>query len=270
MDKYAVFGNPISQSKSPLVHSLFAKETDQNMQYHAIKTTEAEFRKTLDQFFLDGAKGCNITAPFKELAFDYADRLSERAKLAGSVNTLKLADHGIILGDNTDGDGLIKDLQRQGIDLKGKSILLVGAGGAARGVCESILTKKPTKLTITNRTLSKAQKLCHIFSSLGYVHALSYSELSPEYDLIINATSTTLSGELPPLKETLIQNNTVTYDLSYSREKTPFNKWAEKNGAKRSFDGLGMLVGQAAESFFLWRNIRPNEDEVLNFLRKEL
>ncbi|HEY5714793.1 MAG TPA: shikimate dehydrogenase [Psychromonas sp.] len=270
MDHYAVFGNPIKHSKSPFIHTLFAKQTLQQMVYSAIEPAIDDFEVALKHFFSTQGKGCNITVPFKEQAYQFAQKLTERAELAGAVNTLKLTDDGIIIGDNTDGAGLVLDLKNNHINLKGARILLIGAGGAARGVCAPLLAEQPEQLIIANRTFSKAQTLTAIFSKLGNVSASEFSQLSGEFDLIINSTSASLHGEVPPISPSLIRPETAVYDMMYSAQATPFNAWAKKQGARVTIDGLGMLVGQAAESFAIWRGVKPGAKQVLNELRHNL
>ncbi|ABM01945.1 shikimate dehydrogenase [Psychromonas ingrahamii 37] len=270
MDNYAVFGNPIKQSKSPFIHTLFAQQTQEKIVYSAIEPATDDFKTALKDFFLEQGKGCNITAPFKEQAYQYAQQLTERAALAGAVNTLKLTDDGIIIGDNTDGAGLVLDLKNNNVTLKGSRILLIGAGGAARGVCGPLLAEHPKELIIANRTFSKAQTLTTIFTKLGNISACEFSELSGEFDLIINSTSASLHGEVPLIGTKLIRPETTIYDMMYSAQVTPFNAWAKEQGAKFILDGLGMLVGQAAESFAIWRGVKPDAKQVLNELRHHL
>ncbi|MGF1717233.1 shikimate dehydrogenase [Photobacterium chitinilyticum] len=271
MDKYVVFGNPIAQSKSPLIHTLFARQTAQAMTYTAELAPVDGFKVAAENFFAANGRGCNITAPFKEDAYQYASQLTERAKLAGAVNTLKKLDDGIILGDNTDGEGLVQDLLQNQVELSGRRILLIGAGGAARGVILPLLAQQPDKLVITNRTLEKAEKLADLFSAYGNIQAVGLSELEqPEFDVIINSTSAGLSGQLPNISEKLINSAVTCYDMVYGSELTAFNQWARDLGAGKTLDGLGMLVGQAAESFMLWRGIRPGAKQVKNELRRLL
>ncbi|MGB5445827.1 MAG: shikimate dehydrogenase [Psychromonas sp.] len=270
MDHYAVFGNPIKQSKSPFIHTLFAKQTLQQMVYNAIEPATDDFETTIKDFFSTQGKGCNITAPFKEQAYRFAQQLTERAELAGAVNTLKLTDDGIIIGDNTDGAGLLLDLKNNHVHLKGSRILLIGAGGAARGVCATLLAEQPQQLVIANRTFSKAETLQKIFSKLGNVCAAELSQLSGKFDLIINSTSASLHGEVPAISPSLITPETAIYDMMYSAQATPFNAWAKAQGARVTIDGLGMLVGQAAESFAIWRGVKPGAKQVLTELRHNL
>lgn len=271
MDKYVVFGNPIAQSKSPLIHTLFARQTAQQMTYTAELAPIDGFKLAADNFFAAGGRGCNITVPFKEDAYQYASKLTERAKLAGAVNTLKRLDDGGILGDNTDGEGLVQDLLQNQVELAGKRILLIGAGGAARGVILPLLAQQPEKLVITNRTLEKAELLAELFSSYGNIRAVALNTLEqPEFDVIINSTSAGLSGQLPNVSEKIIKPAATCYDMVYGSELTAFNRWARDLGAGKTLDGLGMLVGQAAESFMLWRGIRPGAKQVQSELRRAM
>ena len=270
MDQYAVFGNPIKHSKSPFIHTLFANQTQQKMAYGIIEAPVDGFKEAIEGFFNDNAKGCNITAPFKEEAFQFAQKLTDRARLAGAVNTLKKTDDGLIIGDNTDGAGLVLDLKNNHVDLANARILLLGAGGAARGVCSSILAEKPAQLTIANRTFEKAQKLVSIFNQLGNVKAIEFDQLIGPFDIIINSTSAGLHGSLPNISSSLIMPQTAIYDMTYNAQVTAFNAWAKENGARLTIDGLGMLVGQAAESFAIWRGVKPGAKQVLNELRQNL
>lgn len=270
MDQYAVFGNPIKHSKSPFIHTLFAHQTAQQLIYSAIEAPIDDFEGSLKRFFAGAGKGCNITVPFKEQAFQYAQQLTDRATLAGAVNTLKLTDDGLIIGDNTDGAGLVLDLRNNHIDLKGARILLLGAGGAARGVCGPLLAESPQELVIANRTFSKAETLVGLFNDLGNISAIEFSNLAGEFDLIINSTSASLSGEIPPISTTLVRPETAIYDMMYSAHPTVFNAWAKQLGARLVIDGLGMLVGQAAESFAMWRGLKPSATQVLTELRHNL
>ncbi|MCL1126993.1 shikimate dehydrogenase [Shewanella surugensis] len=267
-DRYAVFGNPIGHSKSPQIHTLFAKETSQAISYEAILAPVACFEASLRQFITEKGRGANVTVPFKEQAFALCDELSLEARLAGAVNTLTVMENGRIHGDNTDGLGLVADLKRQMGSLENLEVLLVGAGGAARGCILPLLQTGIAKLTIVNRTQSKADKLATTFAEFGNVTSLCMEELDQAYDLIINSTSASLSGDVPNLPVKTINANTVCYDMMYGKDVTAFNAWAKKNGAKQIIDGLGMLVGQAAQSFKLWRKVEPNVEPVLNALRR--
>lgn len=269
-DRYAVFGNPISHSKSPLIHQAFAKSTQQNMSYEAILAPIAGFEHCLNEFIADGGKGANVTVPFKEQAFTLCDELSDEAKLAGAVNTLIVDATGHLRGDNTDGLGLVADLERHLGSLNGKSVLLVGAGGAARGSILPLLNSGITQLVIHNRTYDKALNLAKAFASFGPIEARSLNQLDQAFDLVINSTSSSLSGEVPKLPSAIIGCATVCYDMMYGKEITAFNLWAKQMGAMQVIDGLGMLVGQAAKSFALWRGVEADVEPVLIALRQQL
>lgn len=270
MDRYAVFGNPISQSKSPFIHTLFARQTQQKLEYTAIGPAEDGFTEAIESFRSAGGRGCNVTAPFKEQAFAMAQQLSERARLAGAVNTLKWTDDGVLWGDNTDGAGLIGDLKEQFGELEGKRILLLGAGGAARGVLQPLLAEKPGVVVVANRTESKAVELAERFASYGPIQSSGFDGLDGEYDLLINSTSAGLAGRLPAIPTTLFHRNINCYDMTYGSGLTAFNTWAKEHGVRHLADGLGMLVGQAAESFAVWRGIRPGTRQVVRELRRNL
>ncbi|UTW05959.1 shikimate dehydrogenase [Pseudomonas benzenivorans] len=271
MDRYGVFGNPIGHSKSPLIHRLFAAQTGQQLSYEALLAPLDDFPGFARNFFAEG-KGANVTVPFKEQAFQLADELSARARRAGAVNTLMKREDGSLLGDNTDGAGLVRDLTvNAGFALRGKRILLLGAGGAVRGVLEPLLAQQPAVLVIANRTVAKAEQLAGEFADLGPLVASGFDWLDAPVDLIVNGTSASLAGELPPIAPSLIESgHTLCYDMMYAREATAFNRWAAEQGAARTLDGLGMLVEQAAEAFFLWRGVRPDSAPVLAELRRQL
>ncbi|WP_136487772.1 shikimate dehydrogenase [Vibrio sp. H11] len=269
-DHYAVFGNPIGHSKSPFIHTLFARQTNQSMTYTAQLAPVDGFVTAATQFFATGGKGCNVTVPFKEEAFQFATRLTERARLAGAVNTLKKLDDGIILGDNTDGEGLVQDLMLHQVVLQDTNILLIGAGGAARGVIKPLLDKNPRSITVTNRTLSKAEQLVANFASDERVQAVAMDQVASGYDVVINSTSASLEGKLPEVSGAIFGSHSVAYDMMYGKGLTVFNQWALDNGAAHVYDGLGMLVGQAAESFMLWRGLRPGTKQILRELRNNL
>lgn len=271
MDSYGVFGNPIGHSKSPLIHRLFAEQTGQALSYEALLAPLDDFEGFARAFFREGL-GANVTVPFKEQAYRLADRLSDRARRAGAVNTLKKLADGALLGDNTDGAGLVRDLRvNAGFALGGKRILLLGAGGAVRGVLEPLLAERPAVLVIANRTLEKAEQLAHEFADLGPLVASGFDWMDESVDLIINGTSASLAGEVPPLAASLIRpGHTLCYDMMYARGATAFNRWAAAQGAARTLDGLGMLAEQAAEAFFVWRGVRPDTAPVLAELRRLL
>ena len=271
-DEYAVMGNPISHSKSPQIHTQFAKQTQQNIRYRAIQVDPGGFEQAIGNFFASGGKGLNITVPFKQEAWQLANELSERARLAGAVNTLKPGTNGGLYGDNTDGIGLVRDLtQNLGVKLTEKRILLVGAGGAARGVIAPLMDNNPQQLVIANRTMDRANELVEHFSGKGHISTMGFDELKDEkFDVVINATSASLKGDLPPLPVTAITNTQIVYDMMYSSEPTLFLQWAQQHGAKKISDGLGMLVEQAAESFYIWRNVLPDTTPVIQNIRASM
>ncbi|MFD1216730.1 shikimate dehydrogenase [Microbulbifer celer] len=269
-DRYAVIGNPIKQSMSPDIHGAFARETAQDMEYGKLFAEVDGFKPVVDKFFADGGKGLNITAPFKLDAFDYADSLSERARTAGAVNTLALQNDGTLLGDNTDGPGLVSDIVNNlGWKIAGQKVLVLGAGGATRGTLLPLLKQQPAQLHIANRTAHKAQQLAEDFSGYGAITASGLDAVPEGFDLVINASAASLSGELPPLSPRALAEGCCAYDMVYGAQPTPFMRWAAELGAEVS-DGLGMLVGQAAESFALWRGVRPQVAPVLTMLRDRL
>ncbi|SET69374.1 shikimate dehydrogenase [Thalassotalea agarivorans] len=268
MDKYRVFGNPIKQSKSPVIHRAFAQALNQDIEYDKYAPEVDSFAQAVQAFIAEGGKGANVTAPFKEEAMRLCDELSEVAAKSGAVNTLSFKG-GKIYGDNTDGFGLVQDLLTQGVSLSQANILMLGAGGAAKGVVASLLAEKPLSLTIANRTKAKATLLAEQADS-DIVSGCGFDELTGSYDLIINATSSSLSGKIPEIPTNIINEDVCCYDMSYSKAPTPFLTWARQQGATKVIDGLGMLVGQAAKSFSIWRNHMPQVAPVLTMLRKEL
>ncbi|WP_446470049.1 shikimate dehydrogenase [Xenorhabdus stockiae] len=270
MDKFAVFGNPIAHSKSPYIHQLFAKQTGIEHQYGRVLAPVEHFEQTLEQFFGQGGLGANITVPFKERAYECVHQLSERAKHCGAINTLKLIENNQLLGDNTDGVGLLADLQRLNFISKEQHILIIGAGGAAKGVISPLLDFGCT-VTITNRTFARAQGIVNMFSSFGHIQAVEMkSLLNPDFDLIINATASGLDGSVPEIYPSVFRNGGACYDMYYQKGLTPFLNFAQKSGASFLADGLGMLVGQAAHSFELWHGVLPKVEPVLAALREEL
>lgn len=271
-DRYAVTGNPVHHSKSPQIHAAFARQTGEDLSYTKLPLPIDAFRKGAEDFFAQGGKGLNVTVPFKLQAWQLAAVRSQRAERAGAVNTLWQNEDGQLCGDTTDGTGLLRDLcDNHQIQLKGKSLLILGAGGAVRGVLSELLEKKPQRITIANRTLEKAKLLAEQFSDLGCLNACGFEALAnQQYDLIINGTSASLQGELPALPDGLSVERSVCYDMMYGAQETPFNRWARQKGAIRTLDGLGMLVEQAAESFFIWRGVRPQTAAVIESLRSEL
>jgi shikimate dehydrogenase len=280
IDRYAVFGYPIKHSKSPRIHALFAEQTAQLLLYTAEEVPAENFEASVKTFFENGGKGLNCTVPLKELAFQFADSLTERARFAKAVNTLALQKDGSILGDNTDGIGLVKDLTiNHEISLKDKRILILGAGGATRGIIAPLMAEKPRKMVIANRTVDKAIHLAEEFINPnlpdfknleGLIQGCGFAELeNRQFDLILNATSASLSGDLPPLPENILAHNGCCYDLAYGNERTAFVKWGNKHHAFKSLDGLGMLVEQAAEAFYLWRSERPTTQFIIELLNSE-
>lgn len=265
-DQYAVIGNPISHSKSPLIHSLFAEQTGQHMEYRAILAEPDGFAEAAQAFREEGGRGMNVTVPFKTDAWAFCDRLSPGAERAGAVNTLVFGDD--VYGDNTDGPGLVRDLSvNRGLKLAGRRILLLGAGGAARGVMAPLLAARPRVLVVANRTADRAHELALRFSDLGSVRASSLEELAGErHDLIINATAAGLEDAVPELPEDVLEEGGACYDMVYGDEPTAFMRWAWAHGAATACDGLGMLVEQAAESFRIWRGVRPDTGPVLAML----
>ncbi len=273
IDRYAVFGNPIKHSKSPQIHTRFAKQTGQSLSYTAELVEVGQFDQAIKDFILHNGKGLNVTVPFKEDAWKCATQHSERALRAGAVNTLMVQQDGSLYGDTTDGIGLVRDLmQNHNIQIKDKDILLIGAGGAVRGVLEALLQQQPSSLLITNRTKQKAVQLAKDFSDLGQLNGCGLDEINEmSFDIVINGTSASLQGELPPLPASLFRkNSSCSYDMMYAAQATPFMQWSADNGATKVFDGLGMLVEQAAESFYIWRNVRPETKPVIQFIRSLL
>lgn len=269
---YAVMGNPVGHSKSPRIHGLFAAQTGQRLNYTAIQVDVGGFDQAVSNFLAHGGKGLNVTVPFKRNAWSLADTRSPRAELAQAVNVLVVKDGGGLHGDNTDGVGLVTDIvaNHHGV-IADKTVLLLGAGGAASGVLGPLLEQRPRGVLIANRTADRAYDLAQAFSHLGKVEGGGYPDLAGrQFDLVINATAASLHGELPPLPDGLLRPGAWCYDMMYGAAPTPFMMWAEGRGAAVVLDGLGMLVEQAAESFLLWRGVRPSTAEVINTLRGEL
>ncbi|MCR4299271.1 MAG: shikimate dehydrogenase [Gallionella sp.] len=268
-DRYAVIGNPIAHSKSPLIHRMFAEQTGQDVSYEAILAPLDGFAATVERLRQEGYKGCNVTVPFKFEAFKLATELGERAQSAQAVNTLKF-DGDTILGDNTDGAGLVRDLEHNlKFHLQGKCVLLVGAGGAAYGVALPLL-QAGAHLFIANRTPEKADQLAIHLGRLGRtveIYSIPNEENRKQFDLIIDATSSGLANDLPALHRGIFASGARAYDMMYGKE-TRFLSFARLEGAKIT-DGLGMLVEQAAESFHIWRGIRPDTALVIAALRKQ-
>ncbi|MFT2110465.1 shikimate dehydrogenase [Marinomonas sp. 2405UD68-3] len=271
LDQYGVFGNPIEHSKSPSIHAFFADDTNQALSYGKFLGDLDQFEAQVGAFFKQGGKGLNVTVPFKERAFALCDLLSPRAQQAGAVNTLALGKNGELYGDNTDGVGMVRDIcENHGQTLTDKRVLVLGAGGAVRGILEPLLNESPTEVVIANRTLSKAQHLAEHFNrETVAVIAKNFEDVDGVFDVIINGTSASLGGDLPPLSDSIIGTQTWCYDMMYSKEPTVFLKWASTLGAKGA-DGLGMLVEQAAEAFFIWRMQRPITGSLIAKMRNDL
>lgn len=266
-DIYAVMGNPIKHSKSPQIHTAFARQTHQQLEYKAILVPQGGFDDAVKKFRQQGGKGLNITVPFKLDAWQYCQIKSQHAELAGAVNTLILADDGDVRGENTDGIGLVNDLKKNlKISIAAKKILLLGAGGASRGVIGPILAEQPQCLTIANRTVEKARQLAKIFNPYGQIEGCGLNDVNGVFDIIINATSASLEQQVPPVSPTVIYETTCCYDMMYSAEPTAFVRWSQQHQAALAVDGLGMLVEQAAQSFWLWRGIKPDTQSVIKLL----
>ncbi|AAU91094.1 shikimate dehydrogenase [Methylococcus capsulatus] len=270
-DRYAVFGHPIEHSQSPRIHALFAAQTGQDLIYTAEDVPPDRFESCVRAFFDGGGRGLNCTIPLKEMAWLLADSRSGRAKRARAVNTLLLRADGSIFGDNTDGIGLLRDLRDNlGLNLAGTKILILGAGGATRGILAPLLAERPDRLVIANRTVATAETLTVEFGDLGPVEGCGFAALAGRrFDLIINATAASLSGELPPLPADILAPGGSCYDLAYAAEPTPFVRWGQEKQAVVSADGIGMLVEQAAEAFLLWRGVRPQTRPVIETLEAE-
>jgi shikimate dehydrogenase len=266
IDRYGVMGYPVSHSRSPLIHQLFSLQTNQKLQYELLQVSPEKLETAIRQFQRTGGKGLNITVPHKSEVVRLVDHMSERASTAGAANTLTF-EGSEIRGDNTDGIGLLHDLEvNLGVAVEGSRILILGAGGATRGIIGPLLEMQPKSIKIANRSLSKAQMLADHFSGSGPVTACQFDNVpvTEAYDLIINATSAGLKGEAPPYPAAAISKDTFCYDLSYGHKPTPFSVWARDSGAAQSVMGWGMLVEQAAESFNIWRGVRPETKPVLD------
>ncbi len=267
MDRYAVVGHPIAHSLSPRIHDLFARQCAQAMTYEALLAPLAGFANTVTAFLAAGGRGLNVTLPFKTEAYALAERYSERAALTGVVNTLAVTPQGLY-GDNTDGIGLIRDLERLGMTPVDKTVLVLGAGGAVQGVLPALLALRPARLVLANRTPSKAIALAERFADLGPIEPCGLTELMGQrFALIVNGTAASLDNQLPPLPDQLLAVGGGAYDLVYSDTPTPFLRWCHDQGAAQAADGLGMLVAQAAAAFALWRGVWPEIDPVLSVLR---
>lgn len=267
-DRYAVLGNPVGHSRSPAIHAAFAGQTGQDMVYEALLAPLDGFSEVVSSFFRTGGKGLNITVPFKLEAWQMVDCRTARAGLAGAVNTLWRSDENELWGDTTDGVGMVTDIvSNHGITITGKHVLILGAGGAVRGILQPLLEQDPGRVVIANRTLSKAETLAGLFRPFGSIEATGIESVNGMFDLIINGTSASLQGELPAVSEAVISRDSCVYDMWYDAEKTAFMQWAEAHGAALVLDGLGMLVEQAAESFAIWRGVYPETGPVIRQVR---
>ena len=267
-DAYGLFGYPVQHSWSPFIHGLFAKQTGQDMTYRLFEAPPDAFRHDVLEFFHTGGQGCNVTVPHKRAAADLVNELTPRAQLADAVNTVLRRDE-VLVGDNTDGVGLLTDLRKNlGLKLSSPRILLLGAGGAARGALGPLLELQPAAFVIANRTIDRARQLVREFAELGPVTAVEFAAVEPRrFDLVVNATSASLKGQVPPIPESVVDATTVCYDMAYGVGDTAFTAWARRLGAGQAAQGWGMLVEQAAEAFRLWRGVRPDTRPVLDALR---
>lgn len=266
-DRYCVFGNPIAHSKSPLIHAAFARQTGQDIEYTTVLAPLDGFAASVKTFIAEGGRGANVTVPFKQEAYQLATRLTTRAERAGAVNTLILGNDEVV-GDNTDGYGLLRDITLNlGHAITNRRILLLGAGGAARGVIGPLLDEKPSALTVANRTQPKAEELQQQFADLGPISGCSYDALTGQtFDIVIDATSTSLDNTMPPLPDGIFAPGSLAYTMMYGKGDSPFRRFAKAQGATHFSEGLGMLVEQAAEAFFVWRGVRPDSKPVMELL----
>ena len=267
-DRYGVVGHPVAHSWSPFIHGMFAKATAQNLVYRLFDISPHDFRREALRMLTGGVRGLNVTLPHKQAAAELVNELTPRAERAQAVNTIAFFKDTLLLGDNTDGLGLTADLERNlGITLSDKRVLILGAGGAVRGVLGPLLERELRSLVIANRTPDRARNLAAEFADLGSISGCGFGDIKgPPYDLIINATSASLRGEMPEMPVGLVGEETICYDMAYGRGHTPFTLWAKSLHAARTTKGWGMLVEQAAESFLLWRGVRPDTQPVLKAL----
>lgn len=271
MDRYAVVGHPVAHSKSPFIHARFAAQTRENVEYGAIDVAPEDFEQTVRSFFADGGRGLNITVPHKQRAWEMSEWRSDGAERSGAVNTLFVDEKGRLCGHNTDGVGLVRDIidNHEG-GIAGRRLLLLGAGGAVRGVLPALLAQKPASICIANRTVARARELAAHFSDQQSIDSCGYDELEGLFDLVINGTSAGLDNELPPLPDTVLADGAWCYDMVYGKGETAFQAWAREHGAERAIDGCGMLVEQAAQSFYIWRGVMPATAAVITTLRQNL
>ena len=274
MDLYRVIGNPVSHSQSPWIHTRFAELTGQTLQYDKQRVPVDGFVSAVQQFFAEGGRGCNVTVPFKFEAAALATQVSDRAQLAQAANTLTVQ-NGTVQADNTDGAGLVNDIQRNaGFDLAGRRILLIGAGGASAGVLAPLIQTQPASITVANRTVDKAHALVNRHTDLALLQktellAQTLQGLEGDFDVIINATTSSLSGGAVPVAASTLKPGALAYDMMYGPAAQGFMTWAREHGAQPR-DGLGMLVEQAAEAFLIWRGVLPPSQQVLAELRANL
>jgi shikimate dehydrogenase len=270
-DRYGVVGHPVGHSWSPFIHGLFARDTGQDLSYRLFDFTPEEFDPRVRDFFTLGGRGLNVTVPHKMAAAKIASQLTARAMHAGAVNTLAMQKDGTILGDNTDGVGLVRDLcDNLGLVVFRRQILIVGAGGATRGIIAPLLALEPTEIVVANRTVERAHEMSQAFAELGPVRGCGFGDLGDPFDLLINATSASLHGEVPELPDEVLGAESVCYDMAYGKTDTPFMQWAHSRGCARAVQGWGMLVEQAAESFRVWRGTKPSTASVLAALKERL
>jgi shikimate dehydrogenase len=268
MDNYAVVGNPVAHSKSPVIHQTFARQCGLNISYQAIRIETGGFAEALVKLRLAGIKGLNVTVPFKGDAWANADVLTDRARRAGAVNTLWFPEDGMVYGDTTDGTGLVIDLDQHSMSLAGKRLLLLGAGGAVRGVLKNLYEQAPEEICIVNRSAQRVQQLAADFSDCETLHICALADLpGKRFDVVINGTSASLQGELIPLPADILATGACCYDMAYADGDTVFIQWAKQHGARTAVDGLGMLVEQAAASFYIWTGIHPDTGPVIEMLR---
>ncbi len=267
---YAVMGNPVRHSKSPAIHRAFARQRAIALEYSAIHVKLGGFESALRAFRENGGRGLNITVPFKLEAYQLADRHSARAEQAGAVNTLRFEDDGSAYGDNTDGVGLLRDITANlNHPLVDQRVLILGAGGAVRGILDALLEQQPKELVVANRTVAKAKELEKLFRPQGDIRGCGFEDLrGKRFDVVINATAASLQGDVPAVPKDVLETNALAYDLMYGDKPTPFMIWAKGHGTTRTCDGLGMLVEQAAESFFVWHGVRPDTQPVIEALRE--
>lgn len=267
-DRYALLGHPVAHSWSPFIHGLFAQQFGHEIEYHLLDVAPDRFRKAVIDFFVDGGRGLNVTVPHKQAAAELVNELTPRAERAKAVNTIYVPDRTTLVGDNTDGVGLVKDLMSNlHLPLAGRRILVLGAGGAVRGVLAPLLAERPAVVHIANRSADRAVELAQEFADLGPLTASGFGDAdAAPWDLVINATSAGLRGDVPALPRGALGPATVCYDMSYGRDETPFQRWSRAQGVAQAHKGWGMLVEQAAESYLLWRGVRPDPQPVLEAL----